>query len=52
MIACVISIATILLIVIIIQCAIKGLNKREESDELEAEYLQLQRKIRTTIARH
>lgn len=40
MIACVISIATILLIVIIIQCAIKGLNKREESDELEAEYLQ------------
>ena len=40
MLACVISIAATLLIVRIIQCAIKGLNKREESDELEAEYLQ------------
>lgn len=40
MLACVISIAATLLIVRIIQCAIKGLNKREESDGLEAEYLQ------------
>ncbi len=40
MLVCVISIAAILLIVRIIQCAINGLSKREESDEIEAEYLQ------------